>query len=783
MKIFLTILFTFFLNTLLFAQSTINGTVQLNDGTPAVAVNVYLEGTTIGATTNASGFYEIKNIEAGDYTLKIAGIIIKPVSKKISVEANKTQTLDFIVEESSDNLNEVSVRASSVESKSNVSTSLRLQTEIEKLPQNIQLIQKEDLNNQIVLSMSDGLLRNVSGTMRLEHWGDAYARVNMRGSRASAFFNGVNITSSWGPLTEDMSYVERVEFVKGPAGFMMSSGEPSGIYNIVTKKPTGEDFNGSVRFTTGSYDLYRAEADIDTKITDKLSARLNVMGQNKNSFRDYEYNDRYIVAPSLRYDFDSKTKLTAEYIYQKAKMSNIGAAYIFSTEGYATYPAETTLGDPGLEPSLVDDRTFNVNFQHEFRKDWKVTAQTTYVNSYQVGQSMWAGAVQEDLIQRNVSLFESSNIMKFAQVYVNGKVMTGSVSHKLIGALDVGTKEYMADWNQSHLLETGENYFSMTADNYQAPTNGYPDFDLSRPLEIRSSPYGRINLRYSGIYIQDELGFLDDKIRLTLATRFTDISQSAYGGAERKASKWTPRIGLSGSVDEHTSIYTLYDQSFVPQAGILRNGEDIKPITGNNLEIGVKRDWFDKKWTTTLSVYQILKKNELISDPNNAPTEQYSIVKGESEAKGVEFDLRGEIVKGLNLTLNYAFTENKITESNIESLVEGDLVPGYAKHTANTWIAYKHQTGFLKGAGISLGATVLADRTTWGWASVPNQKSLGDYTKVDAGVSWGNEKLQVTLNIYNLLDEYLYSGAPYGAFYYYQAEAPRNWRLALAYKF
>jgi iron complex outermembrane receptor protein len=69
----------------------------------------------------------------------------------------------------------------------------------------------------------------------MEHWGDMYTRVNMRGSRAAAFMNGVNVTSNWGPLSEDMSYVDHIEFVKGPSGFLMSNGEPSGIYNIVTK--------------------------------------------------------------------------------------------------------------------------------------------------------------------------------------------------------------------------------------------------------------------------------------------------------------------------------------------------------------------------------------------------------------------------------------------------------------------------------------------------------------------------------------------------------------------
>ncbi|KAF5279852.1 hypothetical protein FQR65_LT15214 [Abscondita terminalis] len=64
----------------------------------------------------------------------------------------------------------------------------------------------------------------------------------MRGSQIQAFRNGMNVVSSfWSPLSEDMSTVERIEFVKGPAGFMMSSGDPAGIYNVVTKKPTAEN--------------------------------------------------------------------------------------------------------------------------------------------------------------------------------------------------------------------------------------------------------------------------------------------------------------------------------------------------------------------------------------------------------------------------------------------------------------------------------------------------------------------------------------------------------------
>ena len=121
-----------------------------------------------------------------------------------------------------------------------ISNTIRLGEPLIKIPQNVQIVNSQIMADQQITSMSDGIIRNVSGVSKLEHWGDSYTRVNMRGSRAAAFREGMNVTSSWGPLTEDMSYVDRVEFIKGPAGFMMSNGEPSGIYNVVTKKPTGQ---------------------------------------------------------------------------------------------------------------------------------------------------------------------------------------------------------------------------------------------------------------------------------------------------------------------------------------------------------------------------------------------------------------------------------------------------------------------------------------------------------------------------------------------------------------
>ncbi|WP_051230482.1 TonB-dependent siderophore receptor [Epilithonimonas caeni] len=673
------------------------------------------------------------------------------------------------------------------------SSSLRLNEELIKIPQNITIITNRALEDQQVTTLSDGVLRNVAGAQRLEHWGDMYTRVNMRGSRAEAFFNGVNVTTPWGPLSEDMSYVDHIEFVKGPSGFLMSNGEPSGIYNVVTKKPTGKDFNGSARVTLGSFDMYRGETDFDSKLSEKVAFRLNLMGQNKNSFRKYEFNDRYIINPSIKVDLTNQTVLTAEYIYQKAKSSEVGSSYVYSFDGYGTKPVDYTVSDPGIAPTNINDHTANINLQHKFSSDWKLTAQLTYMNNHTLGSDIWPGMFDQatGYMIRGLYFWEASNVMKFGQVFLNGYEKTGGVSHKILAGLDLGSKKYLADWNQGGAIDLVTSPFDTNSNIYTVPSAGYPTFDGSIPLEQRANPWGTISQNYNGVYLQDELGFFEDQLRLTIAARYTNVSQQAYGAAEQKGEKITPRFGLSYSIDQNTSAYALYDQAFVPQTGLFRNGSTAKPITGNNVEVGLKRDWAGGKWNTTLSLYNISKRNAITGDPTD-PSGIYSIFLGRTRVQGAEFDLKGEIVKGFNAIFNYAFTENTYTETT-PSAIKGQRVPGYAKHTVNGWLNYTFtQDNLLKGFGFTFGGTFLADRSTWDWGSKDSPLEMNDYLKFDAGMSWEDSKIRLNLNVFNVFNRYLYSGSGYsflqadGTYkggYYYQAEAPRNWRFSIAYKF
>src|SRR5690606_9706667 len=264
-----------------FAQTgfgKITGTVVTEDNQPAEGVTIVIVGTDYATAANARGRFGFNKLNPGNYTLKVSLVGYNDVEKEAVVTEGATTSISIVLGVNARELSEVIVtgRKNGLHTQT-ASSSLRVQTPLLELPQNVQVITGRVLSEQQIISTSDGLLRNVSGLLRAEHWGDLYTNVNMRGSRVQAFRNGFNVVnSSWGPLTEDMSMVERVEFVKGPAGFMLGTGEPGGLYNVVTKKPTGEN-KGEVSFAVGSYDLYRGTIDLDRKLTadGKLLFRFN----------------------------------------------------------------------------------------------------------------------------------------------------------------------------------------------------------------------------------------------------------------------------------------------------------------------------------------------------------------------------------------------------------------------------------------------------------------------------------------------------------------------------
>ena len=777
------------LSTALYAQTgSVRGTIYSSDSLPAAFVNVTLNNTTQGSTTNDQGIFEIKNVAAGRYTLLTSYVGRQGVAQSITVAAGETTVVpDITLRVNQEAMREVVIQGIRGDDYlANLpSQSLRLPGPLVETPQNIQVITKEVIKDQQAIDMLETVTRNVSGAQMVEHWG-TFARVNMRGFKIPAFRNGFNVDLPWGPLTEDMAIVERIEFVKGPAGFMLSSGEPGGLYNVVTKMPQPDQPN-EVSLTVGSFNTLRGTLDVGGQLgtTDKLQYRLNLMGSTKGAHRDYEFNNRYTVAPSLRYQLNEQTSVAAEYLYQYSQLSLIGAAYVFSANELGDLPRNFTLAEPNIDPSQVSEHNVFIDFNHRLSPDWEITAKIGYQRYEQIGNSLWAAGVEPngDII-RTLSSFDAFNEAKLGQLYLTGH-LSGRVQHEILAGLDLGQKDYYADWWQSGVIG-GSLPFNIYDPQYGVPADSLPVFDRRENIRQRatSGTYPAIiGQRYTSLYVQDQLAFFDNQARLTLGGRVTSYRGWSYGSATDD-DVFSPRVGLNVTVAKNTTVYGLYDQSFIPQAGASEAGDAFIPVRASNLEAGAKRSWADGRWNSTLSAFQITKENLVVGDPDPevlAVNPYAQIQLGQAVSKGVEFDVQGELVTGLQLILNYAHTNVEITEdTNAENV--GNRLPGHARHTTNGWLQYQFQHNDWQGLGVSLGAQYQADRASWA-VGEDNDSLLPNYFRLDGAVSYQHDDFRVGLNVYNLLNDYLYSGSTYPGYYYWQTEPGANFRVNVAYQF
>lgn len=790
-KAIITLMLLIFCIHLLFAQQltgTITGNITSADKKPAEGVSVLLKNTVKNAVADNQGNYEIKNVTAGDYTLVVSLVGHKDVERQVTVSNSNTTTVNIQLSLSDKDLNEVVVIANKTSFKTNrMSSSLRLQSPIIEIPQNVQVVTSKLIYNQQIFDMLEGVTRNISGATRIEHW-DNYARITMRGSNVGAFRNGMNVSTTWGPLTEDMSMVERIEFVKGPAGFMLANGDPSGFYNVVTKKPSGRN-KGEVSASLGSFGFYRATADLDGKFdkAGKLLYRVNVMGQLKGSQRKFDYNNRYSIVPVIKYAPTEKTSLTLEYTRQFAQVNVIGSNYVFSKRSYADLPRDFTTAEDNIPGTKMTDNNVLLIAEHKINNNWKLTAQGAYFNYQQEGASLWPWGFNDNndsLLQRGMSSWDVLGITKIGQLFTNGEFKTGAITHKILAGLDASVKDYYHDWNQGGPLGTAD--FNIYKPVYG--TSIIPTFDRSKPIKERGVRYYNA---YTGIYVQDEIGFFENKLRVTLAGRYTTLKTKDPYSGDTKNSKITPRVGVSYSVNRNLALYFVSDQAFMENYGTDWQGKSFHPIVGSNLELGVKKDWANGRWNTALSVYQITRNNVLttdlehpIRDTAGNPTGQfYSRQSGQQKTKGVEVDVRGQIVKNLDVTINYAFTEAKVTKDS-EAKNIGVQVPGSSRHVQNTWLNYRLDKGKLTGLGLSIGYQYQAKRSPW-YVFDGSANSLPDYFRLDAGVSYQLNKVGFNLLVNNILNKYLYSGSPYayGGYFYWQAEPGTNLRFSVNYRF
>lgn len=759
-------------------QSAFSGTVLTSDGNPATGVSIQVAGTSHSTVTGETGHFRFTGLTAGAYQLIITYIGHQAKQQPIQVLDGKEEPLIIRLNVSQQELREVVVNGNL---KSYISeqpsASLRLNAPLLEIPQSITVATKQSLQDMGLLSkteiyrLSSGITKSFGGAMDMT--------VQIRGTNATynTYRNGIG-GPIWWNAQEDAAMVERLEFVKGPAGFMLSNAEPGGLINTVTKQPTHQRI-AEVNFGVGSYNMMRTNIDLGGEFVEngKLTFRLNAGFQRNNEFYQFGKFQRFFVAPALKYEFSDRTSITIETNYVNAKAQENTHTMVSANGDLWANPIKLAINDPHQKPWGAADLYNRVHLKHQFNSDWTLQIQGGYMTTKWGGTSLSVEGINatRDTINRYMNYNDWDGNLYNLQLFMDGKFMTGKYAeHKVLFGLDYG--DGMEGNTNGNTWGTQNFPLSIKEPTYYLPKD---------ELKYTGDTYTWLATnRWTGIYVQDHLK-LFNKVVLTLAGRFTRLTTGQDFNAppddpdyEISENKFTPRLGLTYLFTENLSAYMLHDESFLAQRGAIYGGGRLPPMTGRNNEVGVKGLFFNKQLSVSAAVFNIIKNNVGNSDPLHPG---YYLQTGQVQSKGMDVDVAGKVGKHLYINANYSYVDAKISKDKDASLI-GLQNNGTARNIANGWIKYQLTEGVVKGLGIGAGIQY-TDKRSGIWPGYNNQdgnKYLPAYTIFDAALSYNTGRFRINLNVYNLGNKkYATSGNWQSELqeWLFDIERPLNFRL------
>ena len=235
-----TILFLLALTSLQVYSQTgkVSGTIT-SENTPVPFVNVYLQGTSIGTTSNENGKFVLDNIEYGSYQLVASLTGFSEGIKSILIDQKKsTLTVDFSLAENAYQIEEVVVSGT------------RTSKKITDSPVMVNVLNQRTLESVQACNLSDGLKFQPGLRVETNCQTCNYTQLRMNGlggSYSQILINGRPIFSPllglYGLEQIPTNMLDRVEVIRGGGSALYGSSAIGGTVNIITKLPTKNSYD------------------------------------------------------------------------------------------------------------------------------------------------------------------------------------------------------------------------------------------------------------------------------------------------------------------------------------------------------------------------------------------------------------------------------------------------------------------------------------------------------------------------------------------------------------
>lgn len=830
-KLFSVLMFCCFSLTTVFAQQTteVRGRVTDENKQPLIGVDVVLEGTSIGVSTNEKGFYELHNVPVGKQTIVFSYLGFQTLKIRTDVAPNPSGThthLDVQLSEELTALQEVEVIGRKESSYKNTNSFIGTKTAsaLKEVPQSVGYVTKELILDQGATTVNE-VVKNISGVNQNSSYND----FSIRGFRATGNRNSGNLlngmraqTSLW--KQSSLANIERVEVIKGPASALFGNAAPGGVINRVTKKPLFENKN-SITVGVGSWNTLKTYGDFTGPLNPKktLLYRLNLGYEKTDSFRDLQGSESIIAAPSFSYIPNEKTHINVDFVYQSFN-GKIDRGQSVPADGnvYST-PISRSLSAAN---DFLKENTLNTTIALTHKFSDHISLNAIYLNS----------SYSEDMLEHTQAnlyykqIGNGANAFRYADpnkvmmtanqrkryfannsfnTYFNFNFNTGILKHKLLvgydyfiseqkaGSSSISAQGYLSK-DKTKVVNTYTTTANVLAGSVQTPSTNVPVFDLYDPIagnaykDISKYIWKQNTLNpyeeYShGVYVQEQIDISIVKLLIGLRQEwFTEtLNKETTKEISRQTSAFIPRVGLVVEASENINLYSTWVKGFQPQGANIQSDPDryggpFDYMKSELYEVGLKTEWFNKRLNATLAIFKITQENSLEQSPKAGKADWRVPV--DEESNGFELDVAGQILPNFSVVANYAYTDARIVKLKEEGAIKDLNVqrPSTPRHAANLWTKYIFENGSLKGLGAGIGVSYASERLGQVGRRA-TAASYPDYTLLNAVLYYKVKDVQLQLNVNNVLNRtYWISG--YDNLRNFPG-APRNINASVTYRF
>ncbi len=621
----------------------------------------------------------------------------------------------------------------------------RTDTPLREVPQSVRVIARDWLDDTRALRLAD-TVDYVSGISRLNDFGATWDNFAIRGfsnTDQGMLINGFRGGRGYN-VTRDAATVERFEFLKGPAAALYGASEPGGIINIVTKKPQFTQRN-TLDINIGGYGLRRAALDTTGPITENLAYRLNVVAEDSAMRNAHLEGDRQVVAPALTWVISDKTVLNYEAEF--ARVSTPLDRGIIQINGRAGALSRSRfLGEPNDGNVELTSQTHQLTLEHEFSAAWRARAGLSFKKGTYEGDNTELASFNSPVVNRR-AMWRSLPMRDTSfQAELEGKLNTGAIDHRVLIGMEASRL-----WMAQEITRSDAGVYP-----YALNIN-HPVYGQAKPATQNWWYDTDEHQKNNGIYLQDQIG-LSTQWKLLVGVRMDNYHQTyedhlAVGNTSKQRQTATsPRVGLTYLPTDWASVYLSFSEGFRPNSGASATGRAFDPQQSKATEIGLKLETPDHRMGANFAIFDITKRNVLVTDPTNA---NRSIAAGEAQSRGFEADVFGRLGEHWRVTGNFAYTDAEITKDTTATMV-GARLANVAKTSAGL-LAIRED--FLPNGsryGVGTGIVYIGDRA----GNATNTYELPSYTTVKLLSYWDvTPKARFSLDVHNLFDREYYTSS------------------------